>query len=287
MENSSHEWSTVDCKSSIFGLPTGGPSGDLEPERGRPYDESSLTPKEQYVKERNHIEFVERWEELCRKWEEGKISSTKTFWFRWRIQLRCMLSALLSALSKNRSRQPMSDHFVSQLETMRATLEESQDYVPVRISQVADVLKSGRHLSRQRRHQMAETLSRVQTTLGRGFKKVSDGIITLLKAVKDGLLPEMKGYKALQENFAEFLQGISHLYVLHDLAVKAYSKGLISENAKNEVFATGIPLAAQANNFLGLIRTRIKRDSKAYDVFLDILRSEPAYEHLVSLAGGT
>ena len=237
-----------------------------------------MNPVELNIKKRNPTEFVKRWEKLWRVWEEGRITSAEKFWDMWKDEMVGIFSLPTT--------RPSKDHFVLRLETMEATLEESQSYVPVRIAQVVDVLKSGQHLSRQRRHQMAETLSRVQDTLSQGFKKVGDGIAALLKAVKDGLLPETKGYKALQENFAEFLQGISHISVLHDLAVKAYSKGLISENAKNEAFATGIPLAAEANKFLGLIQTRIKRDPKAYDAFLDILRSEPGYEHLVSLAGG-
>ena len=229
-------------------------------------------------------------DKLSREREERMTIFTEQFWVRRETELaEIRPSKISSPPSKDHSHQPVSDHFVSQLETMEATFTESQTYVPVRIGQVAYVLKSGRHLSRQRRHQMAQTLSRVQDILGRGFKKVGDGIAALLKAVKDGLLPETKGYKSLQENFAEFLEGISHLSVLHDLAAKAYSKGLITMSGKKEAFATcnGMSIDVQANNFLELIQTRIKRDPKAYDVFLDILRSEPAYEHLVSLAGGT
>ena len=262
-----------------------------QPQIGRPYDESCLNQIELVIKKNNPIEYVKRWEKLWREWEEGKITSTEEFCERWATEMACMIiprpTAPLSPRSKDHSHQSTSDHFVSELETMKATLEGSQSYVPGKIAQVSDALESGWYLSRQRRHQMAQTLSRVQDTLDRSVKKFGDGIAALLQAIKDGLLPEAKGCKALQENFAEFLQGISQLSTLHDLAVKAYSKGLISENAKNEAFATGMSLDVQANNFLGLIRTRIKRDQRAYEAFLDILRSDPAYEHLVTLAGGS
>ena len=69
--------------------------------------------------------------------------------------------------------------------------------------------------------------------------------------------------------------------------MKAHSKGLISRNGKREVFAPGGSALEKANNFLELIRARIKRDRKAYDMFVGILKNEPAYEHLVVLAGGT
>ena len=239
---------------------------------------------------------MERWGKLWRDWEDDRITSSEEYWRVWGREMWSMffiqprkeviISRPVPPQRPVDTHQPVEDH-VSQLTRIQETLEESQSYVPVRIAQVADVLKSEMPLSPQRRHQMAQTLSRVQHVLGRGFKKVGDGIAALLKAVKDGLLPKTKGYKSLQENFAEFLEGISHLSVLHDLAVKAYSKGLITKNGKKEAFATGMSIDVQANNFLELIETRIKRDPKAYDVFLDILGSEPAYEQLVYLAGGT
>ena len=176
---------------------------------------------------------------------------------------------------------------VSQLKMMQATVEESQEYAPSRIAQVEDVLKSKRPLSRDERNQIAQTLARVRDVLGRGFKKVGEGIAALLEAIQDGFHPVTKGYKALQENFSELLQGISQLSVLHDLASKAYAKGLISESGKDEAFVIGISPAMQANSFLKLIQSRIKRDQKAYDEFVGILKSEPAYAHLVALAGVT
>ena len=176
---------------------------------------------------------------------------------------------------------------VSQLKMMQATVEESQDYAPSRIAQVEDVLKSKRPLSRDKRNQIAQTLARVRDVLGRGFKKVGEGIAALLEAIQDGFLPVTKGYKALQENFSELVQGVSQLSVLHDLALKAYSKGLISESGMDEAFVIGISSTVRANGFLKLIRSRIKRDRKAYDEFVGILKSEPAYAHLVALAGVT
>jgi hypothetical protein len=176
--------------------------------------------------------------------------------------------------------------FESRLKTMQSTLEASQAYAPDQIAQVAAVVKSRCRLPQGKRNRMAETLKRVQYALGRGFEKIGEGIATLLKAVQNGLAPDTKGYKALQENFDEFVQAISQLSILHELTLKAHSKGLISRNGKEEIFAPGGSGLEKANKFLELIRARIKRDGKAYDTFVSILRSEPAYHHLVTLAGG-
>lgn len=267
-----------------------------QPQEDRSEDKAVLSTLEWDVMEHNPTEYMERWGKLWGDWKDGKITSSEEFWRVWGGEIWSMFFvqpkrevAISSPVPSQRptdSHQPMEEH-VSLLKRMQKTIAESQNSAPGQITEVVDDLKSEMPLSRQRRHQMAQTLSRVRDTLGRGFKKVSDGITTLFKAVKDGLLPETKGYKCLQENFADFLEGISHLSVLHDLAVKAYSKGLIAKSGKKEAFSSGMSLDVQANNFLELIETRIKRDPKAYDTFLDILRSEPAYEHLVNLAGGT
>ena len=219
-----------------------------QPQQERPEDESGLSTKH------SPGEYMERWGKLWKKWEDHRITSTEEYWRIWGgemwsmffIQPQKQVTISRPVLS---CRQPMSDHFVSELETMKATVEGSRSYVPSKIAQVADTLESGRYLSRQRRHQMAQALLRVQDVFGQGFKKVGDGITALLKTVKDGLLPETKGYKALQEHFAEFLQGISHLSTLHDLAVKAYSKGLISENAKERSFCHWNPPCHASQQF--------------------------------------
>ena len=83
---------------------------------------------------------------------------------------------------------------------------------------------------------------------------MGEGIATLIKAFQNGLAPETKGYKALQENFAEFIQGISQLSILHDLAVRAHSKGLISQNGMDQAFTPGVSALEKAKNFLELIR---------------------------------
>ena len=261
-----------------------------QPQRRRPYCESDLSECEWEAKKRNPSLFMEKWETMWRVWEERETKDTRWFWRCWGGEVM-LLNSLLPPV------EPTSDDphklvngytsdFESRLKTMQSTLEESQAYAPAQIAQVAAVLESPHHLSRKKRHGTAQTLVRVQRTLSQGFEKLEEGIATLLKAVQNGLAPETKGYKALQENFDEFVQATS-LTILDELALKAYSKGLISRNGKEEILAPGGSGLGKANKFLELIRARIKRDGKAYDTFVSILKSEPAYHHLVTLAGGT
>lgn len=105
--------------------------------------------------------------------------------------------------------QPLSGHqkVMIQLSMTKASLEECQDYSPARIAQVASVLKSKRSLSQHKRNLMAKTLLRVQESICRDFGKVGEGIANVIKAVQDGLFPVTKGYKGLQENFDDLVQG--------------------------------------------------------------------------------
>ena len=112
-------------------------------------------------------------------------------------------------------------------------------------------------------------------------------IASLRNGFQDGsLLRVTRGYKALQDHFDEIIQQVSQHPVLHDLASKAYSKGLITQAEKNAFTGGGSPKVL-GNNFLEVIHSRIKRDKKAYEAFLGILGSEPAYQTLFVLAGGT
>ena len=174
------------------------------------------------------------------------------------------------------------------LQQMRDVLEETQASVPPKLNEIEQMLNGRSPLSRDDRSYMAQMVGKVKDGINKGLSVISEGISAILAAIKDGsLLPMTKGYKALQENFDQFLCELSQLSVLHDLALKCFSKGLITVAEKNAAFSTGMDATTLANNFLDLICSRVKRDKKKYDMFLDILRSEPAYENLLILAGGS
>ena len=272
-----------------------------EPEQSRPDNDSVLSTFEREAKQRHPSEYREQWGKLWREWKEGTIPSTREFWKRWNGEisiLTCLpatprYSYFTSSRSQSHddSHQPsvgQQEWYATQLEVMQTALDKSHVSVPVKIAQVTEVLQSEHALSREKRNQMAQTLESVRDTLGRGFKKMGEGIAALLRAVRDGLLPVTSGYKALQEHFDELLQGISQLSVLHDLASKAYSKGLITDGQMSDTMSTnGVSLRKLASDFLFAIRSRVKRDEKAFSKFVSILKSEPAYEHLVALVGVT
>lgn len=156
-------------------------------------------------------------------------------------------------------------------------------------SDITEVINSG-HVTKPKKIRLNKILTKIGDNLAL-FRRLSglvSGLTSLCNGFQDGsLLQVTKGYTALEENFDELLQQISQLPVLRDLASKAYSKGLITQVEKDEAFTGGASAQVLANNFLELIRSRIKRDVKAYNTFLGILASEAAYESLFVLAGGT
>ena len=172
-------------------------------------------------------------------------------------------------------------------EAMQAVLK-SKDVAFGKMEKITKMLQSKGALSRGKRSMMAKTLKGVAAGLRHGFEKMEEGIAALLSAVQGSLHPVTNGYQAMQDNFEELQRGLSQVSVLHDLALKAFSGGLITETQMCEAFsANGVSPMKQAVDFLLAIRNRVKRDEKAFDKFVAILKSEPAYEHLVALVGAT
>ena len=185
------------------------------------------------------------------------------------------------------SEEPGSEEaeYVVRLQQMSEVLSESQ-HITAKFETIERVLKSKRPIAKAERIYMAKMAKHVKDKVFQGFNVIAEGISAIREAIKDGsLLPVTKGFKALQENFNDLLSEISQASVLHDLASKCYSKGLITPAEKRAAFATGDP-TTQANNFLDLICSRIKRDAKKYKLFLGVLKTEAAYENMVVLAGG-
>ena len=183
--------------------------------------------------------------------------------------------------------QQGEEAYLTSLLEMKGMLDDSQVTFQAELTGIEKILNSRGPLLRATRNYTAKTVGKVKDKISRGISVISEGISSILEAIKDGsLLPVTKGYEALKKNFDNLLRDISQISVLHDLASKCYSKGLITLAERRAAFATGGDLFTQAHDFLDLICSRVKRDGKKYDTFLSILRSEPAYENLVGLAGG-
>lgn len=88
------------------------------------------------------------------------------------------------------------------------------------------------------------------------------------------------GSTAIQKHFAELWEALSELGML-EVTAKAYTKGLITGEVKKTISSVnGTSEEIKAHLLLSAIEGRIRSDQNAFDTFVDILRSESAYEHL-------
>ena len=176
----------------------------------------------------------------------------------------------------------ISEYCIEELTQMQ-TLVVANQPVLATISQVAKALPSNRFLNARKMVQMLES---AVSKLEPFFEMMGKGLGNVMTIVQDGLLPVTSGYNAIRKHFRELSQGISQPSVYQDLASEAYSEELITQAQLNEAFSTnGASPMKQATDFLIAIQNRIKRDKKAFDKFVSILKKEPAYEHLVALVG--
>ena len=85
---------------------------------------------------------------------------------------------------------------------------------------------------------------------------------------------------AIRKHFDE----LHHAFIalgMEGLATKFFSKGLITVEVKDAVFSQNAKSAGEkANTLLSAIQGRIKIDQSAFDTFVGILESEPAYQPL-------
>lgn len=86
-------------------------------------------------------------------------------------------------------------------------------------------------------------------------------------------------YLALQSTCAMTTAAIQSDIVT--VANKAYSKRLISENVHSRILTTAIPDVNKASELMSAVLRRVKLHPKSYQKFMEILREEPAYSHLV------
>ena len=67
------------------------------------------------------------------------------------------------------------------------------------------------------------------------------------------------------------------------LTAKAYSRDLITSEIKGVILSGKSTEFKEANVLLSAIQEKNKTDPSAFDTFIEILRSEPAYEHLADM----
>ena len=87
------------------------------------------------------------------------------------------------------------------------------------------------------------------------------------------------GFAEIQKHFNELLDALSNMG-MDEIAAEAYSKGLISDQIKQFVLSSDGTSTKKANALLTAIQVRIKTDPNTFDTFVEILRSQPAYQPL-------
>ena len=90
------------------------------------------------------------------------------------------------------------------------------------------------------------------------------------------------GYTAIQKHYDELLGALTNMGMLQ-LTAKAYSRDLITYEIKSIILSGKSTEFKEANILLSAIQEKIKTDPSAFDTFIEILRSEPAYEHLADM----
>ena len=125
-------------------------------------------------------------------------------------------------------------------------------------------------------------LAELRKALVAGFTQVKEAIQSIFTSKASGA--SSFGQTAVQKHFDELWGAISRLGML-ELTTKAYSKGLITAEVKDTVFsaANGMSSGMKADTLLSAIQERIRTDPNAFDVFVELLREEPAYQHLADM----
>ena len=134
--------------------------------------------------------------------------------------------------------------------------------------------KVGVHMKKK----IVSQLGTLQKTLASGLANIKDeeSLLTSKRSSSYG----GDGYVAIKEHFDELWDALSE-QGMFEVTIKAYSKGLITREVKKAVFSrSGADEVVKANVLLSAIQERIKTDQSAFDTFVEILRSDPAYEHL-------
>ena len=90
------------------------------------------------------------------------------------------------------------------------------------------------------------------------------------------------GYTAIQKHYDELLGALTNMGML-GMTEMAYSRGLITSEIKSIILSGKSTEFKEANILLSAIQEKIKTDPSAFDTFIEILRSEPAYEHLADM----
>jgi len=150
------------------------------------------------------------------------------------------------------------------------------------LRQIEAMLKMRGKIAVHQKKKILSELAKFRKDLVAWFTQ-AEGVIQSMFTSKASGNSSSSGHAAIQKHFDELWGAISSLGML-DLTTKAFAKGLITAEVKNMVFSTnGTSSEVKANSLLSAIQGRIKNDPSAFNVFVEILRSELAYQHLADM----
>ena len=184
-----------------------------------------------------------------------------------------MIHVLLVLLPISHLAQETTDSLEAKVEMISGIAADSLSRIEAKLKMPG---KIAGHLKK-----IASELAKLAKVLESGFTQVKDTIRSLFTS-KCSPSYGGDGYTAIQKHFNE-LWGTLSEHGMFEVTTKAYSKGLITREVKKTVFSeNGTSEGRKADLLLSAIQVRIKTDPHAFDTFVDILRSEPAYQHLVN-----
>ena len=185
-----------------------------------------------------------------------------------------MVHVLLQSISICHLAQETPDSLEAEVEMISGIAADS-------LSRIQAKLKRRGNIAGQLKKKIVSQLGTLQKTLVSGLANIRDAIQSLF-ASKRSSSYDGDGYAAIQEHFDELWGAVSRFGML-ELTTKAYSKGLITTEVKETIFSVnGTSNGIKADLLLSAIQERIRADQSAFDTFVEILRSESAYNHLAN-----
>ena len=147
------------------------------------------------------------------------------------------------------------------------------------LSRIQTKLKRRVNIAGHLKKKIVSQLGTLQKTLVSGLANIKDAIRSLFTS-KHSSSYGGDGYAAIQKHFDELWGALSELGML-EITAKVYAKGWITREVKKTIFSeNGTSEGRKADLLLSAIQERIRSDQSAFDTFVEILRSEPAYNFL-------
>ena len=147
------------------------------------------------------------------------------------------------------------------------------------LSRIEANLKMPGKVAGHLKKKIVSQLGTLQKMLVSGLANIKDAIRSVFNS-KSSSSYSGDGYAAIQEHFDKLWGALSEIGML-ELTAKAFTKGLIAREVKKTIFSeNGTSEGRKADLLLSAIQERIRTDQSAFDTFVEILRSEPAYKHL-------